>query len=556
MDLTKSKKKDFLPVVIAAIFFLAACVLQTVDEYIADWSARKILMLLIQYIFFGLLAYWTASVISRVSDKNVRSGITVAIALMGIILFIRLLKYHVFYDETTTRYLWYSYYIPQCLAPVVLLLTILGMGRQDGKPLAKGWYLLFLPAAVLIILVFTNDFHEQVFSFAEGLQYSNKIYKWEWGYYLILSWMAGLYLSIGALLYVKCRISWCRKKAWIPLVLFIACFVLCVLREVFDPSFIRMPEAVVFSVVIVFESLIRIGFIPSNVNHEGLFYLADVSASIADKNLNVVLSSKNAPEITHEQATLAASGTKAQLSEDLVLRAKAIRGGEVFWTEDYTVINKINESLAEINQTLSEEGDLIAAENKLKEQRSKIEEQNNLYKGIFAIFRPDLKKIKKCFSKAKSEEEKEKALRLAVVYGVYLKRRSNLAMLAKDGQSQVSELLYAMRESTDALSFYGVAASVIFEGDGVVPIEQVTFLYDFFEDCIESALPELSACLVRLSYENGFYNCRIALDNVSESISESWRNKECEKLGATVSLQEQDETLYATLSLCERRDNV
>lgn len=556
MDLTKSKKKDFLPVVIAAIFFLAACVLQTVDEYIADWSARKILMLLIQYIFFGLLAYWTASVISRVSDKNVRSGITVAIALMGIILFIRLLKYHVFYDETTTRYLWYSYYIPQCLAPVVLLLTILGMGRQDGKPLAKGWYLLFLPAAVLIILVFTNDFHEQVFSFAEGLQYSNKIYKWEWGYYLILSWMAGLYLSIGALLYVKCRISWCRKKAWIPLVLFIACFVLCVLREVFDPSFIRMPEAVVFSVVIVFESLIRIGFIPSNVNHEGLFYLADVSASIADKNLNVVLSSKNAPEIMHEQATLAASGTKAQLSEDLVLRAKAIRGGEVFWTEDYTVINKINESLAEINQTLSEEGDLIAAENKLKEQRSKIEEQNNLYKGIFAIFRPHLKKIKKCFSKAKSEEEKEKALRLAVVYGVYLKRRSNLAMLAKDGQSQVSELLYAMRESTDALSFYGVAASVIFEGDGVVPIEQVTFLYDFFEDCIESALPELSACLVRLSYENGFYNCRIALDNVSESISESWRNKECEKLGATVSLQEQDETLYATLSLCERRDNV
>ncbi len=547
MDLTKSKKKDFLPVVIAAIFFLAACVLQTVDEYIADWSARKILM---------LLAYWTASVISRVSDKNVRSGITVAIALMGIILFIRLLKYHVFYDETTTRYLWYSYYIPQCLAPVVLLLTILGMGRQDGKPLAKGWYLLFLPAAVLIILVFTNDFHEQVFSFAEGLQYSNKIYKWEWGYYLILSWMAGLYLSIGALLYVKCRISWCRKKAWIPLVLFIACFVLCVLREVFDPSFIRMPEAVVFSVVIVFESLIRIGFIPSNVNHEGLFYLADVSASIADKNLNVVLSSKNAPEIMHEQATLAASGTKAQLSEDLVLRAKAIRGGEVFWTEDYTVINKINESLAEINQTLSEEGDLIAAENKLKEQRSKIEEQNNLYKGIFAIFRPHLKKIKKCFSKAKSEEEKEKALRLAVVYGVYLKRRSNLAMLAKDGQSQVSELLYAMRESTDALSFYGVAASVIFEGDGVVPIEQVTFLYDFFEDCIESALPELSACLVRLSYENGFYNCRIALDNVSESISESWRNKECEKLGATVSLQEQDETLYATLSLCERRDNV
>lgn len=552
MNLTRSKKKDLLYVAVAAFFFLTACVLQTVDDYISDWSVKKTIALLTQYIFFGLLAYWTASVIGRVSNKNVRSGITVAIVLMGMILLIRLLKYHVFYEETATRYLWYSYYIPQCIAPVVLLLTILGMGRQEGRPLSKEWYMLFLPAAMLIILVFTNDLHEQVFSFAEGLEYSNKKYKWEWGYYLILSWMVGLYLSIGVLLYVKCRISWCRKKAWIPLVLFVTCFILCVLREVFDPSFIRMPEAVVFSVVIVFESLIRIGFIPSNVNHEELFYVADVSAGIADKDLNVVLTSKNAPEITREQAMKAANGTKTQLSEDLVLRAKAIRGGEVFWTEDYSVINKINESLAEINQTLSEEGDLIAAENKLKEQRSKIEEQNNLYKGIFAIFRPHLKKIKKCFSRAISEVEKEKALRLAVVYGVYLKRRSNLAMLAKNGRAQLSELLYAIRESTDALSFYGAAASVIFEGDGTALIGQVTFLYEFFEDCIESALPDLSACLVRLSVNNGLLHCRIALDNARESIPENWRSRECQKLGASVRLQIQDETLYATLSFGER----
>ncbi|MCI7095175.1 MAG: hypothetical protein MR909_04255, partial [Clostridiales bacterium] len=484
MGLTKSQKKGLMPVVIAAMFFLTACVLQAVDECISDGAARKMLMLLTQYVFFGLLAYWTASVISRIFDRSIRSGIIVAIALMGMILFVRLLKYHVFYDGTVMRYLWYSYYIPHCLAPAVLLFTLLGMGRKDRKPLAKSWYLLFLPAVLLILLVFTNDLHEQVFSFAKGLKYSNEIYQWKWGYYLILAWIASLYLTVGILLYIKCRISGCRKKAWIPLVLFIACIVLCILREVFDPSFIRMPEAVVFSVVIVFESLIQIGFIPSNVKHKEFFYVADVSASIADKDLNVVLSSKKAPEITREQAISAANGSKTELSEDLVLRAKAIRGGEVFWTEDYSLINKINESLAEINETLSEESDLIAAENKLKEQRSKIEEQNNLYKGIFAVFRPHLKKIKKCFAKAISEEEKEEALRLAVVYGVYLKRRSNFAMLAKNGQVQLSELLYAIRESTDALSFYGAAASVIFEGDGTALIGQVTFLYEFFEDCI------------------------------------------------------------------------
>ncbi|MGN1099585.1 MAG: hypothetical protein ACI4S9_04520, partial [Christensenellales bacterium] len=427
MGLTKTDKSDILPVVIAGVVFAVACALQAADGYVGNGGVSVFLVLSAEFIFFGILAYWTASVISRVSDKNVRTGVTATISLMALILFVRLIKYHVFYDETTTRYLWYSYYIPQCLAPAVLLVTILGMGRKNGKPISKAWYFLYLPAVLLILLVFTNDLHEQVFSFARGLRFANEIYRWEWGYYLILFWISSLYLAMGVLLFVKCRISWCRKKAWIPLVLFISCIVLCITREYFDPSFIKMPEAVVFSVVIVCESLIRIGFIPSNANHGKLFYLADVSASIADKNLNVVLSSKKAPEITPEQAAEAANGSKTELSEDLVLRARAIRGGEVFWTEDYSVINRINGDLAEINGTLAEEGDLIAAENKLKEQRSRIEEQNNLYKEIFTIFRPHLKKIRKCFSGAKSDEEKESALRMAVVYGVYLKRRSNFA---------------------------------------------------------------------------------------------------------------------------------
>ena len=143
------------------------------------------------------------------------------------ILFVRLLKYHVIYDATSTRYLWYSYYIPQCLVPAVLLITLLGMGEKDGKPLSKAWHLLLLPAIALILLVFTNDLHEQVFSFPQGLELSNKNYNWEWGYDLMMSWTAVTYLSVGVVLYIKSRISSCRKNAWIRRVLFGGCFVLC-----------------------------------------------------------------------------------------------------------------------------------------------------------------------------------------------------------------------------------------------------------------------------------------------------------------------------------------
>lgn len=420
-------------------------------------------------------------------------------------------------------------------------------GQKKAKKTSALWNLLFLPAVLLILLVFTNDLHEQVFSFADGLENANKVYKWEWGYYAIFGWIAGLYLAVGILLFVKCRISYCRNKAWIPLTLYTFCLTCCILREVFNPLFIKMPEMVVFSVVIVCESLIRIGLIPSNTEYTSFFDAADISAMIANKNLDIELSSKNAPEITHEQAIEAVSNGKTALSKDIILKAKAIRGGEVFWTEDMSVINNINDSLNEINSALVEEVDVIAAENRMKEQRSKIEEQNDLYKEIFSISEPYLKKISDRFVKAKTNKEVDNALRMAVVEGVFLKRRSNLVLIKREKIS-VSELVYALRESADALTLCNVSSSVFATINNDYPIDQIKLIFDCFIYCIECSLPDLSACLVRLSENDGQLSCRIAIDSVKNTISNDWCKKECDNLGATFKIEKSDATVFVTLT--------
>ena len=552
----KLKRNSIVPIVVAFTLFSVACILQLVDNFIINWNISKLIALSAQSIFLGILAYWIVSVINRVSDKNIRLGLATTIILMSLVLFLKLIKYNIFYNETVTRYLWYAYYIPQCLAPAVLFLTILGMAKKSGKLPSKWWNLLFIPAILFIFLVFTNDLHEQVFSFPKGLEEANDTYKWEWGYYLILVWIAGLYLTNGILLFIKCRISHCRKKAWLPLGLFVGCLVCCIIREVFNPSFIKMPESVVFSVVIVCESLIRIGFIPSNMEHAAFFDVADVSAVIADKQFNIELSSKNAPKITREQIAAAFENGQIALTKELTLKAKSITGGEVLWQEDYSVVNKINDKLAEINATLAEEIELITAENSLKEQRSKIEEQNNLYKSIFNIARPQLEKIEKLFASAVNDEGIDAALRLAVVYGVFLKRRSNLTLMKNDGKIALAELVYSLREVTDALSFYNVYSSVFADGDGEFPASHIEFMFELFEECIEIAIPDISACLVRLKSENGELSCRIALDNVKNTISEDWRQKECNQLGAKLEIVKSDETLYVTLSFKEKEVNV
>lgn len=548
MGISESKKTNVLPYAVAGALFVVSCVLQQTDELVSDWHVGKLMGLAAQFIFFGILTYWTVSVISRVSDKSIKAGLAATIIIMSSLMLLKLIKYNVLFNATAERYVWYAYYIPQCLAPAVLLLTVLKMARNSEKPFSKNWNFLLLPAVLLILFVFTNDFHEQVFSFAEGLQNANRVYKWEWGYYLILAWIAGLYLINGILLFVKCRVSHCRKKAWIPLVLFLVCLSCCILREIFNPLFVKMPETVVFSVVIVSESLIKIGLIPSNTEYAAFFDVADISAMIANRNFDVELSSKNAPEITREQAVTAARRGEIALSKDLTLKAKAIKGGEVFWTEDLSVVNKINADLAEINATLAEEIDLVTAENRLKEQRTKIKEQNNLYKEIFNIAKPHFKKISKRLARATTNDEKDDALRGAVVQGVFLKRRSNLMLMKTDGKVSVSELVYALREAADALTFCNVYSSVFANGDGDYPFEKIALIFECFEDCIECAMPDLSACLVRLTAKNDELSCRIALDSVKNTIQTSWRKKDRDRLGATLALENSDETLYVTLT--------
>lgn len=552
MNAFESKKKSILPYCVAVLLFVGACVLQQFDDHIADWNASRLVALLAQLIFLGILAYWTVSVINRVSDKGIRIGLAITIITMSSVLLLKIVKYNVVYERLAERYLWYSYYIPQCLAPVFLLITAISTARKKGKRLSYLWYLLFIPAVAMILLVFTNDLHQQVFIFPEGLQKANEIYKWNWGYYMILAWISGLYFTNGVLLFIKCRISHSRKKAWIPLALFVVCLTFCIVREVLNPAFIKMPETVVFSVVIVCESLIIIGFIPSNFDHAKYFDVSDVSAIIADNHFDFELFSENAPCITKEQAIVSFRDGELALTKDLILKAKAITGGEVFWTEDMAIINRINDDLSLVNSALAEEIDLISAENRIKEQRSIVEEQNALYKEFFNIAKPHLKKIGKCLSKATTDEEKDNALRLSVVYGVFLKRRSNLMLLKRSGNISIGELVYALRESVEALTFCNVYSSVFANCDGDFPAEQIELIFDFFEDCIECALPELSACLVRLSVENGSLSCRVSLDNVTNTIRESWCKKECEKLGAKLTIIKSDETLYATLSFVEK----
>ena len=88
----------------------------------------------------------------------------ISAALMLLWMTLRAIKYNSPADiNTYGRYLWYSYYIAMVFLPLMMFFAMLNIGKPENTNNRK--YLLIIPAAVLVLLVMTNDFHQLAFVF-------------------------------------------------------------------------------------------------------------------------------------------------------------------------------------------------------------------------------------------------------------------------------------------------------------------------------------------------------------------------------------------------------
>ena len=141
------------------------------------------------------------------------------------------------------------------------------------------------------------------------------------------------------------------------------------------------------------------------------------------------------------------------IDKNILLLSDRIKGGYVFWTEDLTAVNEMNEKLSQIGESLSEEGDLIRAENELREQRAKIAEQTRLYDSISLLVKPQLEKISRLID---AEGDFRKNMAHICILNCYVKRRSNLALLKDRRPAFSSEELYlSLKESSEYIKLYG-----------------------------------------------------------------------------------------------------
>lgn len=498
--------------VFSAIAILVAYVLRFLP-FAPHQTLLVSLAMMVRYaIHIALPVWWCVSLHYRILHTQMRRILLSVGALLIFWLTARTVKYEFLADVThpLLRYLWYSYYIPMILVPLLGIFIIRLVGKTEDYRLPRRMLWLLSPALALIIAVFTNDWHQLIFRFPKGFALFDSEYTYGFLYYVIMAWFILLGLFFVVALLRKSRVPGSRKMQKLPLVIMLGAIVFWI---AYTTLRIKVDLTAFDCVIIVclLESAIQSGLLHSNTHYRELFTATTLPVWIVDEDYQPHYVSGGARPLPKDTLRQTENGTVHM--GDSILDSSPIRLGRVAWQSDVGRLNALKEHLDSVCEQLSEENTLLQAEVELKERKAKTDEKNRLYDRIAFEVSTQLDRIDALLKQAKADPANRRPLMAKVgVIGSYIKRRGNLVLLSEDHRTIPSrELEFCLRESTDNLDLCNAHTFLDCKQSGEVPVETAIVAYDFFEAVIERVLDELTAVLVHLSCDSEGITVRLQL---------------------------------------------
>ena len=521
---------------------------------LADYTEKSALLMTVlaavrNIIHVSLLSAWYISLQNRIVHKQIKKLLSGVAVMMVLWVLVRTVKWEfvVSYEEPLVRYLWYCFYIPMILIPLLGVYIVHLIGKPDGYKLPRVFYLLLIPALVLITLVFTNDYHRLVFDFPNGIKYFDADYTYDFMFFVVCAWFVILGLYFVIMLLKKSRVPGSKAFKSLPLIIMIASIVFW---TSYSLGIIKSDLTTVdcLMITLLLESAIQIGLIPSNSNYNEIFDSTTVPVMIVDEKYNAHYTSATVSEISTEEIKRAENET-VTLGNTL-LHSKKISAGRVLWQDDITVLNELKEQLQDTILQLDEENDLLQAEIEIKENRAKADEKNRLYDRIAQEVEPQLIKVEKLLEVIDENGENiPELLSKVCVIGSYIKRRGNLLLLTEENpQIDARELEYCIRESLDNLALGRVFTSFESECNGTLNAECIVAVYDFYESLAEKLMNNITAMLVRLNCNNDFVKMTVQIGCVEDIAKQVLEDVVIPFGSFTYDIDDEDVTINLTLS--------
>ena len=460
-------------------------------------------------IYLGIYCAWVIYLNKHIVHKRMRQCLTAIGCLMVFWFFLRTIKYHVFQDPLSAHICWYLYYLPMLLIPTLGLNAALLLEEKENSKIRKNHVLLLVFAAVLVICVFTNDLHQQVFRFYLKPPYSDNSYGYGFLFLIIQIWIIFCLSAMDVILVRRSKTSG-KKRFWLPVIpgiVLLGWNIGNILRLPFLSAIAGDLTAICcLCIAAIFQGCILCGLIPTNSRYFELFQsTGSLDAEITDETFQRYYYTGNFPELSKDMRECVIAGSLMQENGTLIKHIP-IKGGHLFWTEDISALLDQYQDIQEQQEELTERNQLLQMTYQKEAARRKLEEQNRLLNMIqdqtyrqYELLSMYMKKIEQ----TDSREECDMLLSKIVVVGTYLKRRKNLVLTRYSSQGDsltMADLKQSLAESCENLNLCKIrAAYFVQDKEKMLHADDVLRCYDFFEWLIEQLFDVVNSIFFRVT---------------------------------------------------------
>lgn len=496
--MAKSNSKKYSTILYVALAILTARVLRQIGFRVED-PLDLCLIILRASIYIGLFAAWGISIRNRIIQPQVRRLLTSVSALMIFWITVRTIRYSLDECIWLMRYLWYLYYLPMLLIPLLAVFVALSLGKPDNFRLPKWTVYLYLPTIALLLLVLTNDLHQFVFVFPEDAIVWGNDYRYAFGYFPTIGWMILCSVTALVIMLIKCRIPHSRTVLMLPFVPAIMLLIYGILYCFRVPwlRFLMGDMTVVFCLFIAatLESCIGCGLIQSNTGYDELFMVSRLGAQITDQENTVCLASFNARELTKEQRISAEIQT-VPADNRMLVKSQPIGFGHVLWQEDVAELTEVIEQIEENCRNLAERNRIRQENLETRKKILALQEKNRVNDLLHRETAGQIDRIDRMLAQYDRETDDRKRSRLlagAAVVGSYIKRYGNLLLAGeRTKETDIRDLARCFEESFINLELLGVNCLHTLPSGISLATKDMLQVYRSFEMAVEACMYDLS----------------------------------------------------------------
>ena len=460
----------------------------------------------ITLLFAILFTMWTIRLYYKLYDKKTRRYILFIGILIVFWMLIRIIK-GVTLDINIERICWYLYYLPLIFIPTLFYVCSNSLLSKMNKTRKIFIYLI---SSILLILVLTNDFHELVFKFNNGIYFHND-YNHYIGYYLIFIWI--FYLFGGGMIKLAINRLKIKKdlKVFLPLIVLLLGLIYTYLY-ILDVPYIRETNMSIVNSVLIclgIELAFYLDLIPNNKKYIQKFFNSNLDMAIISldgKTKYTTCSFKVIPNFILDDIK---NNKVKQIyqKKNIVYDIKENKDSYVILRKDLTNIFKLKEEMLKQQKELLKQQESMKLEEKTKRELYEIKIRKDTINRVEKKLEEKRLEAKKILMKDDiKREDLEKVKRIII----YSKKKSMLIISEMNNEIYNEESIkILLNELIVGMSSLNIEGLVVVKNKMNIKGRIMSYLYDIVYELIENS--KNNAVMIYVFSDNNMVNLKAVI---------------------------------------------